>query len=77
MFFVNLRCDAPKAVFLQDMNPYFECHVIGFIINLHYYPLSSFSFFLFLLFYFIFYFFINVLHLNFFECEQTIKPVLK
>ena len=43
MFSVSLRCDAPKAVlFLQDMKPYFECPVIGFIINLYYYPLSLF-----------------------------------
>ena len=62
MFSVSLRCDAPKAVFLQDMKPYFECPVIGFIINLYYYPLSL---------------SLSLLHLKFFECEHTIKPVLK
>ena len=66
MFSVSLRCDGPKAVFLQDMKPYmkpyFECPVIGFIINLYYYPLSLFFFFL---------------NLKFFEREHTIKPVLK
>ena len=61
MFSVSLRCDAPKAVFLQDMKPYFECPIIGFIINLYYYSLSL---------------SLPLLHLNFFECEHTIKLVL-